>query len=115
VVTGDELRAVVLALPEAQERESWGHPTFRVRDKMFATMAADGSTASVKASKDDQAELIAVDPLTFRVAAYVGRYGWVDVVLGRVDQDEMRDLLVEAWRRTAPRRMVAEFDAGLTR
>lgn len=111
-MTGDELRAVVLSLPQTREQQTWGHPTFRVRDRMFAALAADESTASVKASKADQAELIAVDPSTFRVAAYVGRYGWVDVTLGRVDRDEMRDLLIEAWRRSAPKRMVDEFDGG---
>ena len=37
----DRLRAICLALPEAAERETWGHATFRVRDKIFA-MAGDG-------------------------------------------------------------------------
>jgi len=32
----DRLRRICLALPEAEERETWGDPTFRVRDKIFA-------------------------------------------------------------------------------
>ena len=32
----DRLRAICLALPEAVEKEAWGDPTFRVRDKIFA-------------------------------------------------------------------------------
>jgi predicted DNA-binding protein (MmcQ/YjbR family) len=41
MITADELRRVVLSLPEAEERETWGHPTFRVRDKMFAALSDD--------------------------------------------------------------------------
>jgi hypothetical protein len=110
MITADELRRVVLSLPEAEERETWGHPTFRVRDKMFATLAPDGSQATVKASRPEQAALVAADPETFGVPAYVGRHGWVSVRLAGVDPEELRELLVEAWRQTAPRRLVAAYD-----
>ncbi|MGH3101267.1 MAG: MmcQ/YjbR family DNA-binding protein [Thermoleophilia bacterium] len=108
----DELRRVVLSLPEAEERETWGHPTFRVRDKMFATLSDDGRTATVKASREEQAALVAADPDTFGVPAYVGRHGWVGIQLAGVDPTELRELMVEAWRQTAPRRLVTAYDAG---
>jgi hypothetical protein len=109
-MTGPQLRELALGLPGAQERETWGHPTFRVRDKIFASMGDDGVVATVKASPEDQAELVAADPATFGVASHVGRFGWVTVRLDRVDPDEMRELVVEAWRRTAPARAVSAFD-----
>ena len=109
-MTGPQLRELALGLPGAQERETWGHPTFRVRDKIFVILGDDGSTARLKATPADQAELVAADPETFGVASHVGRYGWVTVRLDRVDPDEMRELVVEAWRRTAPARAVAAFD-----
>ncbi|HSP37342.1 MAG TPA: MmcQ/YjbR family DNA-binding protein [Frankiaceae bacterium] len=108
-VTGDEFRAWALGLPAVLEKETWGHPTFRVREKMFATMAEDGSSASVKATLADQAELIAVDPATYAKAHYTGRYGWVTVALAQADPDEVRPLVVEAWRRTAPKRVAAQL------
>lgn len=111
-MTGPQLRELALGLPGAQERETWGHPTFRVRDKIFVSMADDGSTANVKATSEDQAELLAADPETFGVASHVGRFGWVTVRLDRVDPDEMRELVLEAWRRTTPARAVKVFDAG---
>jgi hypothetical protein len=67
MVTADELRRVVLSLPEAEERETWGHPTFRVRDKMFAALSDDGQVASVKATRQEQAALIEATPETFGV------------------------------------------------
>jgi hypothetical protein len=107
-----DARNIVAGLPEAQEVDvpEWGHPTFRVRNKMFAAGSPDGPTMSVKATKEEQAELVAARPDTFGIAAYVGRFGWVDLQLSNVDAAELRELLVEAWRRTAPKRLVAAYD-----
>jgi hypothetical protein len=44
------------------------------------------------------------------VAAYTGRYGWVDLRLANVPADELRELVEEAWRQTAPKRVVAAHD-----
>jgi hypothetical protein len=108
--TAADFRAVALSLPEASERETWGHPTFRVRDKMFATLAADGSTASVKSTLPEQQSLVQAEPETFSVPAYVGVHGWVGFRLATVDPEEMRELVIEAWRMTAPKRVVRAFD-----
>ena len=112
MASGDDFRKVALALPEAEERETWGHPTFRVRDKMFAIMSDDGTGVSVKATKDEQTALLADDPETFSFPAYVGRHGWIGVDLGRVDPGHLRELVTEAWRLTAPKRLTKAFDAG---
>jgi hypothetical protein len=111
--TGQDLRSIALSLPEAQERETWGHPTFRVRDKMFAAMAADGSSASIKADKAAQAALIGSEPEVFSMPAYVGIHGWVGVALARVDPQELRELLTEAWLMTAPKRLARELSEKL--
>jgi hypothetical protein len=110
-VTRDEFRQVALAFPEAAEQETWGHPTFRVRGKMFATMSADDDAATVKASKEAQSALVGSEPETFSIPAYVGQHGWVGIRLERVDAGEAAELLDEAWRATAPKRVVAAFDA----
>ena len=105
-----DVRRLARALPEAEERETWGEATFRVRGRIFAMLSPDGAHASVKAAPEEQAALVGSDPETFAVAAYTGRFGWVRVTIARVDPAEMRELLEEAWRRTAPRRLVATFD-----
>jgi hypothetical protein len=112
MVSADELRQVMGSLPEAEERETWGHPTFRVRDKMFATMSDDGQQATVKATKEEQAALVAAAPETFGIPAYVGRHGWVSIWLATVDPTELRELVVEAWRQTAPKRLVTAYDSA---
>ena len=106
----DDLASFALSLPAVEERETWDHPTFRVRNKMFLTLAGDGSTATLKATPADQTALIAADPETYQVAAYVGRHGWVTVALDRVDQDDLRELVVDAWRQVAPRSVAIAYD-----
>jgi hypothetical protein len=112
LMTGHDFRRAALSFPEAVERETWGHPTFRVRDKMFATMSTEGDAATVKATREAQAALVGSEPETFSVPAYVGHHGWVGMRLERVDPEEAVELLDEAWRMTAPKRLVAARDAG---
>ena len=48
----------------------------------------------------------------FSVPPYVGQHGWIGVALERVDPEEMGELLEDAWRATAPKRVVAAYDSG---
>lgn len=104
------LRGWLAALPEFEERETWGHPTFRVRDRMFGSLDEPGRSATFKAAKEEQAALLEQDPDTFSVPAYVGQHGWVRVDLARVDPRQLHEIAVEAWRRTAPKRVVRAWE-----
>jgi hypothetical protein len=79
--------------------------TFRVRGKIFAIGGEESSGVSIKATLDAQEDLLALDPKTFSKAAYTGRFGWVDVKLDRIDEAMLRQLLENAWRQTAPKRL----------
>jgi len=108
VATFDDVRAIAMALPEVEEILTWETDvTFRVRRKMFVVGADGSDSVSIKATPTMQADLIDQDPETFRPAAYVGRYGWVTANLARIDDGQLRALLTEAWRMTAPRRAAA--------
>lgn len=105
-----QLRRVCMSLPEVEERETWGDATFRVRNKIFVGSSPEGDSASIKASLDDQSGLIAMDPKTFAVAAYTGKYGWVRVRLAGVPRDLGERLVANAWRQTAPKRLIAKLE-----
>lgn len=100
-----EFRRRCLALPEAEEVETWGEATFRVRGRIFAMGSPDGTHVSIKASLDDQAGLLEMDPKTFAASAYTGRFGWVSVRLAGLSPQLGGRLIKNAWERTAPRRM----------
>lgn len=105
-----QLRKSALALPAAVELETWGEATFRVGTKMFCILGSDGLRASIKATREQQAELLAADPSVYSFAPYVGRHGWVLVDVPAADAGEVAELLDQAWRQTAPKRVVKAFD-----
>jgi predicted DNA-binding protein (MmcQ/YjbR family) len=113
-VTGDEVRALCLSLPEATEKETWGdadnpgHPTFRVKDKIFVIMAVDGSGGSVKTSTEEQTALLSSFPDAAKYAAYTGRYGWVDLDFAGIPDEVLRETIEGAWARTAPKKLAAD-------
>jgi hypothetical protein len=104
----DRFRRLCLALPEAEERETWGEATFRVGNRIFAMGTPGGGRVSVKASPDDQAGLVAMDPQTFAVSAYTGRFGWVTVRLAGLGPELAERLVRNAWERTAPKRLMTK-------
>ena len=109
--TFDDVRRLSMALPEVEEHVTWGTDVnFRVGNKMFAIGGEGADGVSIKASLESQAELIDMDPQTFARSAYVGRFGWVTVDLGRVDDGLLESLIREAWRRTASKRLAATLD-----
>ena len=109
---GATFRARALSLPDAAEVETWGEATFRVRNKIFAMLGGDGKRASIKATRDEQQALIEEDPGAYFYPEYVGVHGWIGVVVSKADRAQVEELLIEAWRMTAPKRLVAAFDSG---
>jgi len=112
------VRRMCLALPEATERLSHGEPTFFVR--LFAMYAAannhhgDGRSAVwCKAAPGNQSIMVRMDPDRFFVPPYVGTRGWLGVRLDvpGVDWDQIADLVVDAYRTVAPKKLVERLDA----
>lgn len=101
----ERFRAICLALPEASEVEAWGHPTFRVKNKIFASIGAHDGVWSigVKTTHEMQAGLVTSDP-RFSIAAYVGKHGWVNMRIDDDDAwDEVRALVVGSYCMIAPK------------
>ncbi|HUZ65184.1 MAG TPA: MmcQ/YjbR family DNA-binding protein [Acetobacteraceae bacterium] len=104
----DRLRAICLALPEAVEQETWGHPTFRVRGRIFAMERRDDGGISLwcKAPPGSQAVLVGADPERFFAPPYVGPKGWIGVRLdGAADWEEIAELVRRSYRLIAPKRL----------
>ena len=118
-MTIDELRAFCLSLPGTHEKETWGDAehagdvTFRVKDKIYLITGVDGGGASIRTSKEQQAELIDTFPAAFSSAPYVGRFGWVMADLQAADDELLRGIIEGAWRRTAPKAVVKSYDGAV--
>lgn len=110
------IRKICLALPEAHEKEAWGDPTFRVRDKMFAHFVdnhhGDGVRGLwLKAQEGAQEIYVEADPDAFFVPPYVGHRGWLGIRLDRdVDWTVVEGLIAIAWRMTAPKKLLKQVE-----
>ncbi|WP_437975833.1 MmcQ/YjbR family DNA-binding protein [Sorangium sp. So ce295] len=107
----EEFQRLALSLPEAEEQDHFGKPSFRVRGKIFATHWVAEERAVLKLSLEEQDSLVQAQPDVFSVTPW-GHQGWTRVELRRVDRTLLEELLVGAWRRVAPKRVVAQWDAG---
>jgi hypothetical protein len=114
----DRLHEIALALPEAHVEIAWGEPTFRVRNKIFAMHSSADThhgrgteSVWVKAISINQSLMVRQRPDRFFVPPYVGPSGWVGVILdGDTDWPLLAELLEDAWRMTAPKRVIAAHD-----
>jgi len=104
------MRRMVGKLPDATERLTWGHPTFRIRNKIFASFhEQDGKPAiTVKQTKAQQETLCGDE--RFFVPSYVGKHGWVGIFVDDVEWDFVAELVEQAYRMTAPKTLVRELD-----
>lgn len=101
------LRRATARLPEVQEViDGFGHTTFKVRKKSFviAGMGEDGYAISIKSDPTTQSHLIRRGP--YYRTPYIGQHGWVSVADPlRQDWKELEDLIVDAYRSAAPKRL----------
>jgi len=114
-VTLATVRRLALAFPGVEEGLSYGTPGFRVRGKFLARMKEDGETLVVKCGDDERDFRMKADPETFFITDHYRGYPTVLVRLTRVTTTDLRDVLEQAWRLNAPRRLVKEYEQGLRR
>ena len=110
MATLDDARELALALPETTERPSYGTPGFRVKDKLFARSREDDVLVIWVADLGEKEMLVRSDPEKFFTVAHYDGHASVLVRLSAVDREELGELLADAWRARAPKRLLAELD-----
>jgi hypothetical protein len=108
--TFEEVRQFARTLPGIEEGTSYGTPAFRVRGRFLGRLHDDGERLVLKIDLAEREALLQMQPSTFTVTPHYEPYPLVLIRLETVDPLELRELLTEAWRREAPKRLVADFD-----
>ncbi len=114
----ERARRLCLSWPDTTERLSHGEPTWFVRDKKVFVMFADqhhddrvGFWCAAPAG-EQQAQVASAQDRFF-VPPYVGGRGWLGVWLDvALDWTEIEEIVRDAYRQIAPKRLVAELDAS---
>ena len=103
-----EVRRLALALPEASEEPHFHLTSFRVKGKIFATVAPDGSYMNVFVDDEQREIMVNVDPKAYETQTW-GKIGCLHVHLAKAKARDVETLLHSAWQRKAPKKLVAQL------
>jgi hypothetical protein len=104
VTTADDVRRVGLALPRTYERMVRGHWKLKVKQIVYVAFSRDEQAMGFGFPRVERDGLVASNPETFFLPpASDLRYQWVCARLDRLDTDEMRELVTDAWRMCVPK------------
>jgi hypothetical protein len=124
VATWDDVRRIALALPETSERPAYGSAAWRVRDKLFVwerplrkkeldelgAAAPDGPILGARVEDLVAKEaLLADEPELYFTTAHFDGYPSVLVRLERIGEEDLRELIAEAWLSRAPKRLAQAY------
>lgn len=109
MATGDDFRAIALSLPGVIEKPHFDRTSFRVDGrggKTLATMLADGSSANLVLTPEEQDMLCTAEPSLFApVPNKWGEKGWTTLTLAYADQATLQSASRMAWRHAAPEKL----------
>jgi hypothetical protein len=110
MVTPDDIRTVALSLPRTEEALVRDQVKFRVGRIVYLALSRDELSMGFAFPKDERAALVTAHPEKFFMPIQSDlRYNWVQVWLDAIDQIEMRELIIDAWRMVVPKRVAAEY------
>jgi len=113
MVTADDVRKIALTLPRAYEALVRDRVKFRVGQIVFAAISQDEELMGFGFPKEEREALVASEPEKFLMPIRSDeRYNWVRVRLAKIGEDEMRELIIDAWRMCVPKRVAEAYLRG---
>lgn len=105
--TWQRLCADALRLPGVEPGTSYATPALYVRKKLIARLREDGETVAVRIDLMDRDVLLEAEPKGFFLTDHYRQHPWVLMRLAGVRHASAVDLVEQAWRRLAPKRLTA--------
>ena len=110
-VTIDDARAIAETLPRSYEALVRDRVKFRVGRIVYAAFSRDETIMGFGFPREEREALVASEPDTFLLPGQADmRYHWVCVRLDKIDVDELRELLVDAWRMCVPKKVAVAYE-----
>lgn len=103
-----KLESIIQNLPETETQPHFHKTAYKVRKKIFCTLDLQAGTAVVKLDEIDQAAFCSFDLHVIRpVQGAWGKMGWTEVMLEKVRDETLIDILKTAYRTVAPAKLGA--------
>jgi hypothetical protein len=110
VVDLSDIRAATEGLPRSYEVIVRDRIKFRVGQIVYLALSRDERTMGIGFPKEERAAAIAAYPDKFLPPSKADeRYRWIEVNLAALDEEELRELVLEAWRMCVPKKVAAEY------
>src|SRR4051794_11367927 len=108
MVTIDDVRELAVQLPRSYEALVRDRVKFRVGQIVYLAFSRDETVLGFAFPKEERAALIASEPTKFHLPRPSDeRYNWVHAWTAELDEPEMRELVLEAWRMVVPKSVAA--------
>ena len=109
-MTIDSVRAIASQLPRSYEALVRDRVKFRVGRIVYLAFSRDETLMGFAFPKEEREELVASEPEKFMMPRPSDmRYQWVVVRLAAIDEDEMREIVTQAWRMVVPKSVAAAY------
>jgi hypothetical protein len=113
MVTIDQVREFARTLPRSSEALVRGRVKFRIGRIVYLSFSRDGSTMGFAFPKEWRNALVESEPEKFSLPSEFDlRYHWVHVCLAAIDEEEMREVVEDAWAFCVPKKVVEEYAAA---
>ena len=113
MATWDEVIALCEEeLLEVERSTSYGTPALKVKGKLFARLKEDAERIAVFVDFLEREALTQENPDAYIVTDHYRNHPMMLVDLEAIPRDELREVVIESWRRRAPKRLVAELDGS---
>ena len=107
----DAVRTLALSLPRTTEALVRDRVKFRVGQIVYLALSRDETLMGFAFPKEEREALVESEPDKFLMPRPSDmRFRWVCVRLDTIDVDELRELLVDAWRMCVPKKVAAAYE-----
>ena len=110
VITVEDVRHITASLPRSYEVVVRDQIKFRVGRIVFAAFSRDETVMGVGFPKEERAAMVTAEPDKFMLPRKSDmRYNWIHVRLAAIDLEELRELVIDAWRMCVPKKVAASI------
>lgn len=109
MITWEEVKRIALELPETEEGTWFRTPCVKVRGKSFVRLKEDGENIVLLVDILEREALIQEAPNVFHITPHYQHYPAMLVRLATLDEERLREQMVESWLQRAPKRLARQF------
>ena len=112
VISVDDVRRITSSLPRSYEVVVRDRIKFRVGRIVYLAFSRDETVIGCAFPKEERAAFVAAEPDKFMLPSKSDmRYNWILVRLDAIDLEELRELVIDAWRMCVPKKVAASLNS----